>query len=231
MTREGDTISTGKAVLIGMIWVNGTAMLGLILPGALAIALATTMKWSPGLWVALGGPVATALLCLACGWVIWASQITRWRLWAYRRVEDVAALKTAAVGASLIWPDGHPCERTEFRTRDQAAELARLEQRSPTRVAEGRITPPPGPTALGTAGRALLFGLMVTPLCVLAPAGLLGMVGVTVTDSPIYLAILLIFPLALAVMIYRRARKEGVSADEGFRRMLPAALRAKRDGE
>lgn len=220
-------MSTGRAILIGILWVNGAVLLGFVVP--LAAVFGGLSLWTSGptsVWLGLVAPLAALGLSFVCGWLMWSSQITRWRLWAYRRVDDVDALKTAAVTASLIWPDGHVFERTEFRTRDQREELARLERAAASRPS----APEKRPTRFGTAGKALVFGVILTPVCVLAPAGLLQMMGVTVVNSPIFLSLLVIFPLGLAGLIYRRARRDGVSADEGFRRVMPKWLRAKGDG-
>ena len=166
-------------------------------------------------------------------WIAWAVLAPRWRLWAYRRVEDVQALKADAVGMGLIWPDGHFFERTEWRSPDQAKELARLETASIQHMAAKAASTPtiPPPTLLGTAGKAVFYGLAVTPLVMLAPAGALSFLGIEVSGSSIYWAAVALFPLILAVLIFRRARIENVSADEAFVRMLPNAIRRKDEVE
>lgn len=68
------------------------------------------------------------LLVLVAPWFAWSFQVTRWRLWAYRRVRDLNALKAEAIARSVIWPSGHFLEKTEFRTRKQKLELGRLER-------------------------------------------------------------------------------------------------------
>lgn len=115
------------AVLIGQLWVNGSAALGFGTGFACIGLLYAIGRYAPvadalGLWLIM----MVLLISFVCSWLAWSWQITRWRLWAYARVADVAELKRLATG-SLTWPDGHPFERTEFRSRDQAAELARLE--------------------------------------------------------------------------------------------------------
>lgn len=221
----GGKISIERAILVGMVWVNGTALLGFGLPlaGLGAIGALMETRADDG-WIVLGALILAFVLALLCSWLAWSSQITRWRLWAYRRVDDIQALKTAAVTASLIWPEGHFLEKTEFRSPDQAAELQRLERAASAGGAMKR--PERRPTRLGTAGKALFFGLVLTPISVLAPMGLLSFLGIDLSGSWIFLTILAAFPLVVAGLIYGRARRDGVSADEGFRRMLPRALRA-----
>lgn len=50
-------------------------------------------------------------------WVWWSTAIPKWRLWAYRRVDDIPLLKQKAVAAMLTWPDGHFFERTEIKSK------------------------------------------------------------------------------------------------------------------
>jgi len=69
-----------------------------------------------------------------CGaWLLWSWLVVRWRLWAYRRVKDLDELKRLAVEAQVIWPEGHPFQRTELRSGAIREELARLEARAAER--------------------------------------------------------------------------------------------------
>ena len=87
----------------------------------------------------------------------------------------------------------------------------------------------PRVTRAGSAGKALVLGLILTPISVFAPAGLLSFMGVEVTDSPLFPTLAVLFPIILASLIYRRARRDRVTADEGFRRLLPRAIRQEDD--
>ena len=179
----------------------------------------------------LGPLVAGFILGFVFSWLAWSSQITRWRVWAYRRVADIDALKSAAVSASLIWPEGHFFERTEFRSRDQIAEMSQLEMASRIRKAAGILPQEPsGLTRVGTVGKSLVLGMIFMPISVLAPAGVLSFIGIDVTDSPVFLALVVLFPITLAMVIYRRARRDQVSADEAFRRILPRGIRREDGG-
>lgn len=224
-------ISVGRAITIGMFWVNGTAMLGMTLPW-LVIGLLVTLGVVDGsAGVPLLAMLALIVITVPTAWLGWSLQVPRWRLWAYRRVADIPALKSAAVSAGLIWPDGHFFERTEIRSRDQIEEMSRLEMVSLARKASGstpqELDPP---TAVGTAGKSLVLGLILMPVCVLAPAGLLSFIGIEVADSPIFLGLLGLFPVGVAITIHRRARRDGVSADEALRRMLPRGIRREDEG-
>lgn len=224
-------MSVGRAILVGMIWVNGAALFGFLVP-LLVVGIGGIMIADPSSALANLGPlVAGLILGFVCSRVAWSSQITRWRLWAYPRVADIDALKSEAVASSLIWPEGHFFERTELRSRDQAAELARLEAFSEALKATGAPLPEPTPpTHLGTMGKAFVFGLILLPISVLAPAGALSFIGIEVTDSPIFLGLVVLFPIVLAVAIYRRARRDKVSADEALGSLLPRGIR-REDGE
>ena len=64
------------------------------------------------------------------GWIWWSVAVPKWKLWAYSRVEDVQALKIAAIQGQLIWPDGHIFEKTEWCSKAMRREILRLEDRS-----------------------------------------------------------------------------------------------------
>jgi hypothetical protein len=218
-------MTTNRAVSVGVMWVNGAVLVAMVVPillGGAFGALISETRPALGVGLIFGAILAGFVL----GWLSWSSQVVRWRLWAYRRVHDVEALKVAAVEAKLIWPEGHLFERTEFRSRDDREEMARLESASRARVLSGvpaAITPP---TNLGTLGKALFLGLAFTPLCILAPAGALNFFGVDVTSSPLFLGLLAAFPAGLTGLIYWKARRDGVEADEAMRRLLPRGIRS-----
>jgi len=219
-------MSVGRAILAGVIWVNGSAMLGFALPIVVLISLMNGADevGGPGVLIGL---VLIFLLSFVAAWFAWSVQVPRWRVWAYRRVNDIEALKDSAVSAGLIWPEGHFFQRTELRTAAQSLEMTRLEEAATMRkvasLAAGKADQTPTP--VGTACKALVFGLICTPLCMLAPAGILSWVGVEITSSPIYWGVVAAFPVLLAALIYRRARRDGVTADEGFQRSLPRVIR------
>ena len=220
-------MSVRRAILVGMIWVNGTVLVGMAIPW-LAIGVVGSLGFPDRLSGEAGLIVVVGLLvaALPSAWIGWSIQVPRWRLWAYRRVADIEALKLAAISANLIWPEGHFFERTEFRSRDQIAEMSRLEMASKNRKADGMLPPEPSPlTRVGTAGKSLLLGLIFMPVSILAPAGILSFIGIDVTSSPIFLGLVVLFPVVVAVVIYRRARRDRVSADEAFRRVLPRGIR------
>jgi hypothetical protein len=62
------------------------------------------------------------------GWLVWAVQVPRWRLWAYRRVGNIRALKRLAVAHQYVWPEGSVFERTEIMSAAVRAELRSLER-------------------------------------------------------------------------------------------------------
>jgi hypothetical protein len=126
----GAGMTIRRAVLVGVLWVNGSAMAGFLTAMGL-VAMALSEGWLGE--VGRGGMTAIMVAALAVSgvlaWLIWSTQVTQWRLWAYRAVDDIQGLKAAAVSASLLFPDGHPFQRTERRSPRQAEELARLEAR------------------------------------------------------------------------------------------------------
>lgn len=62
------------------------------------------------------------------GWLVWSIQIPRWRLWAYRLVDDIGELKRQAIDKQIIWPDGSFFEKTEISSLRLREEIRRLEQ-------------------------------------------------------------------------------------------------------
>ena len=50
-------------------------------------------------------------------WTWWSVMVPKWRLWAYRRVDDIFQLKAKAVEVGLTWPDGHFFEQTEIKSK------------------------------------------------------------------------------------------------------------------
>lgn len=221
-------MSIARAVVAGMFWVYGCALFAFGLPIAVAVMISsiTEINQVAGAGILIGMAL-TLVLSFISSWLAWSVQVPRWRVWAYRRVEDIEALKAEAVSAGLIWPEGHFFQRTELRTDAHSAELLRLEEAGIARklAATANGTPHQNPTPVRTAVKALVLGLIFTPLCMLAPAGLLSWMGIDVTNSLIYWGLVAAFPLVLTAIIYRRARRDGVTADEGFRRSLPRGIR------
>ena len=77
------------------------------------------LKWAAPLFIF--GLVTSCL--------IWSIQTPRWRLWAYRVVDDVVELKRLAVEDQLIWPDGHFFERTELASAKMREQIKMLENK------------------------------------------------------------------------------------------------------
>lgn len=65
---------------------------------------------------------------ISVSWLIWSIQVPRWRLWAYRQVEDLDGLKQEAVERQIIWPTGSFFERTEIATKKVREEILRIER-------------------------------------------------------------------------------------------------------
>lgn len=110
---------------IGLLWVNGSVLAAYVLGFAILAWVFSTQE----ILIERLGPWSLLLILpvLVAPWLIWSLQVTRWRLWAYRKVQDLEALRAEAVALSVIWPKGHLFEKTELRTRNQKLELERLE--------------------------------------------------------------------------------------------------------
>ena len=115
--------------MIGWFWISGLAVggMGLLIAGLMALD-------SSGVLILprdeTGVLVIAALLFPATvliGRTIWIFQLTRWRLWAYPRVDDLVDLKRRARRIGLIPRDGSWLERLEPRTTSQRDELRRYD--------------------------------------------------------------------------------------------------------
>lgn len=89
-----------------------------------------------GVWLLPGVPPWLWLpafpLAFVAGWGWWSWSLPRWRVWALEHVEDLDALMQQAIAEKLIWPLGHPLEKTEIkpaalRAREEAI-IARRRQ-------------------------------------------------------------------------------------------------------
>jgi hypothetical protein len=89
----------------------------------LAAYFAMQRGWIPSHGLARLAPFL--FISFAGGWLAWSVQVPKWRLWAYERVDDIQALKHAAVEDKIIWPDRSLFARTEIAG---AAVWARIRQ-------------------------------------------------------------------------------------------------------
>jgi len=122
--RKENRLSVSRAVWTGVAWVNGPVFLLLFLPvwafGGLVKRGVIDRAYN---WMGL--LVFLASVCIA--WLWWSFTVPRWRLWAYRRVTNIPALKAQAVSNGLTWPDGHWFSRTEIKSKAHARLEAELD--------------------------------------------------------------------------------------------------------
>ena len=126
--RSPRRITVGHAISVGLLWVNGPVF-------ALLFGV-PALTW----YVVLGGArtlgtashaiafLVSILVGFVFAWTWWSITVPKWRLWAYERVEDIAALKEKAVEAGLTWPDGSVFEKTESKSAEHAELERKLEQ-------------------------------------------------------------------------------------------------------
>jgi hypothetical protein len=106
-------VSVDDAIKRGQLVVNlpvTIIIIGLMAAGAYLV-VATTMPL-------LGIGIFASSFVL--GWLYWSFAITKWKQWAYTNVDDIIALKKAAVDAYLIWPDDNVFNKTEIKTPNEA---------------------------------------------------------------------------------------------------------------
>jgi len=79
--------------------------------------------------LSFGGFVAAGVGGAAVAWLYWALALPRWRLWAYKRVDDLGELRRAAVTAALAPPVESPRGQGQLMTqRQRQEELVLLRQ-------------------------------------------------------------------------------------------------------
>ncbi len=122
------SVSVGKAIWRGLLVVNGPVFALLVGPLAL-FALLVENHWVARQYNWIGVALFPAGFVLA--WLWWSFAVPRWRLWAYERVADIAALKRDAVAVGLTWPDGHVFGRTEIKSKAQQARERELDPPEP----------------------------------------------------------------------------------------------------
>lgn len=127
MTRPSPSV--WRALVVGWFWLSGLAVGGMavIVVGLLiadASGLLTLPRGERGVLL-----IAALLLpaTVIVGRAIWVSQTTRWRLWAYPRVDDVGELNRRARKLGLIPRDGSWLERLEPRSQAQTEALRRFD--------------------------------------------------------------------------------------------------------
>ncbi|HMW16283.1 MAG TPA: hypothetical protein PKN13_00230 [Accumulibacter sp.] len=119
------TLSVRRAVCVGTAVVNGPVLLLLCVPLWLfGMLISQRMISRDYNW--LGLPVL--LVSFALAWLWWAVSLPRWRLWAYQRVGDIAALKRVAIAVGLTWPDDHLFGKTEIKSAAHARREQAFEQ-------------------------------------------------------------------------------------------------------
>lgn len=117
-------MSLSRVIWVGLLVVNGPVLF--LLCGPLFIfarlvegeAISRSYNWLGLLVFGVGFVLA---------WLWWSLSVPKWRLWAYQRVESIAALKARAIAVGLIWPEGHFFERTEIKSREHARRERELE--------------------------------------------------------------------------------------------------------
>jgi hypothetical protein len=112
------TIAPSRAILVGLLIVNGPVLLLLFAPTLTILMIA---RQPPGLHLLLSLGVG-----FIAAWTWWSFSVPRWRIWAYERVTDIVKLKSLAVAAGLTWPEGSIFERTEFKSAQLRVREAQL---------------------------------------------------------------------------------------------------------
>jgi hypothetical protein len=119
------TVSVGKAIALGLLWVNGPVFTLLIAPLFL-LGLGNRYGFLPRAQNWLAVPLFAGGFALA--WLWWSITVPKWRLWAYERVTDIAKLKEQAVAVGITWRSGSIFNKTELKSRAHALREQELDQ-------------------------------------------------------------------------------------------------------
>ncbi|HTR41951.1 MAG TPA: hypothetical protein VMH87_10085 [Pseudomonadales bacterium] len=93
-----------------------------VLPGTCMVL--AYYHWLSGIWI-----LPAFAISITGSWLVWAVQIPRWRLWAYRHVSDIRLLKELAMRHDYIWQEKSIFTRTEIMSKQVRNELRSLEER------------------------------------------------------------------------------------------------------
>ncbi len=83
----------------------------IIIIGVFALCFYLIIQVSMTFWIIPIGFV----LAVGFAWLYWSITITKWRLWAFKNVNNVHELKRRAIQEKLIWPEDSIFEKTEIR--------------------------------------------------------------------------------------------------------------------
>jgi hypothetical protein len=109
-------------------WTVKLPSLALIFTPLVCFTIFGKLQWIPTNGIAgFRWFLAAFLSGFGAGWFVWSVQVPRWRRWAYEQVDDIEALKLAATEAGILWPQGHPLERTELASRRLRMRIRQLE--------------------------------------------------------------------------------------------------------
>jgi hypothetical protein len=107
-------IPISKAIRMGTLFVNVPVFILLISGTAIESAFEKMHIFPEEFgWLSYSGYVLSFLFA----WLWWSFTIPWWRYWAYQRVDSISQLKTQAIKAGLIWPNGSFFERTEIKPK------------------------------------------------------------------------------------------------------------------
>lgn len=129
MKSERGQIDVEEALRRGFWTVKAPSMTVLLAPIAAFVTLAKLGYIPSTGYAGMKWAVPTFLISFLGSWFVWAIQVPRWRVWAYRRVNDVALLKQRAVESQLMWPDSSIFTRTELMSPATRHELEKLDKR------------------------------------------------------------------------------------------------------
>ena len=128
-----ERITIKQALRRGFFCINGPVMLIMFMPFGIAYGVHNLLPYlRPFLASDIIGfidaiCVTLSFLGFPAGWLWWSVSVPKWKLWAYSRVDNLLALKRAAVRAGLIWPDGSLFAKTEICSREVRKQIQALE--------------------------------------------------------------------------------------------------------
>jgi hypothetical protein len=110
-------------------WQVKVPSMALLLGPWVASIIAMNMKLVPSMgYAGMAWFLPPFVVGIILGWVCWSVQVPKWRLWAYQRVSDIAALKAAAIAGQIVWPDDSVFTRTEIMSAPTRHKLRQLER-------------------------------------------------------------------------------------------------------
>lgn len=97
-------------------------------------------QWEDNQWF----PIVIGVIAgIGLAWIVWNYFVIKWKIWAFSGVDDIASLKRIAVQRGMIYEEDSVFYRMEFKSKDTAERIARIEAEAFERYREHGVSDDP----------------------------------------------------------------------------------------